>query len=190
MTQQPCRGSYLIVGKPGQETLEPGDPNGWLGQSGSARALNTQYLVLDSGVYEIQGEKAEGGLNLQLAPASVPTSTVDLSQVPHAGRFAMFGTNACVVVDNPGSQIQVPGDTYYVPAFGAYTVDVPAGGANVTLTPPSDVEAASPQGYNPQADRQQKLFTADPPVGVQWAQAADRPVRLQPPVVAGRSNSR
>ncbi len=169
------RGSYLIVGKLGQETLEPGDPNGWLGQSGSARALNTQYLVLDLGVYEIQGEKAEGGLNLQLAPASVPTSTIDLSQVPHAGRFAMFGTNACVVVDNPGSQIQVPGDTYYIPAFGAYTVDVPAGGANVTLTPPSDVEAASPQGYNPQADREQKLFTADPPVGVQWAQPQTDP---------------
>jgi peroxiredoxin/protocatechuate 3,4-dioxygenase beta subunit len=166
------RGSYLILGRPGQEALEPGDPNGWLGQSGSARAMNTQYLVLDSGIYEIQGEKAEGGMNLQLAPATdVATSTMDLAQVPHTGRLAMFGTDACVLLENPGSQVQVPGGTYYVPAFGAYTVEVPAGGGSVTLTPPSNVLAAGPQGYNPQADREQILFTADPPGGaVEWAQ--------------------
>jgi protocatechuate 3,4-dioxygenase beta subunit len=172
---QVMRGDYIILGKSGQTQLEPGDPNGWLGQGGSARALNARHLVLDSGTYEVQADQVGAGVNLQLVPANVPMTTVDLSQVPHAGRFAMFGANTSVVLDNPAGAIQLPADTYYVPAFGAYTADVPESG-NVALPPAADLDASGAQTYAPLPDREQRLFAAEPPGGVvDWSQPQTSP---------------
>lgn len=177
------RGDYLIVGKPGETTLEPGDPNSWLGKTGSIRSLNTQYLVTDAGMFEIQTDESEGGVNLQLAPAQgVQTSVVDLSSLPSTtGRVAMYGTNACVVLDNHGSAVEVPGDTYYVPLFGAYTLEALAG-QRAVLSPPPGVDASNVQSFNPLADRDQMIYTAEPPGGelgttdaIRWAQARNNP---------------
>jgi protocatechuate 3,4-dioxygenase beta subunit len=177
------KSDYIIIGKPGETTLQPSDPNGWLGKTGSARSMNTQYMVTDSGIFEIQQDQTEGGVNLQLVPANVPTATLDLSQVPRTGgRLSLFGTNACVMLDNPGGTVQVPGDTYYVPAFGAHLLDVPAGG-NVTVTPPEGFAASYPQGFDSLADREQRLFTQmEPPAGepgttgaVRWSQPSADP---------------
>lgn len=156
------RSDFLIIGKPGDTSLQPGDPNSWLGKTGSARSMNTQYLVTDAGTFEIKADQVEGGVNLQLAPANVPTSTVDLSQIPHDGRLSMFGTNACVLLDNPGESVQVPADSYYVPLLGPTIVSAPAGEA-VTLTPPEGFNAAGAREADASADRDQKIFAkADP----------------------------
>ena len=176
------RSDFLIIGKPGETALQPGDPNGWLGKTGSARSMNTQFLVTDSGMFEIQADQTDQGVNLQMVPANVPTSTVDISQVPHNARLAMFGTNACVLLDNPGNVVQVPGDTYYIPTFGPYMLEAPAGGA-VTVTPPKDLDIWAPKGFNSVMDRDQTLFTAmEPPGGqlgttdaVRWAQPETNP---------------
>ncbi len=173
------RSDFLIIGKPGETSLQPGDPNGWLGKTGSARAMNTQYLVTDAGAFEIKADQVESGVNLQLVPTNVPTSTVDLGQVPHNGRLSMFGTNACVLLDHPGSSVQVPGDTYYVPALGPCMFSAPAGG-NVTLTPPEGFNASNPQGTDSSMDRDQTLFTSMDPTAeamnaARWSQPSSNP---------------
>jgi peroxiredoxin len=178
------RSDYLIIGQPGQTSLQPpADPNTWLGKTGSARSMNVPYLVLDAGLFEIQATQVAEGVDLQLVPANVPTSTVDVSQFPHDGsRLAMFGTNACVILDNPGSTVQVPADTYYVPAFGQEVLSAPAG-ETVTLAPPAGFVASAPQGTDVVADRGQRIFTAmEPPAGesgttdaVRWSQPSADP---------------
>ncbi len=189
------RGDYLIVGKPGETSLQPGDPNGWLGKTGSMRALNTQYLVTDAGMFELQADQNEQGVNLQMVPAvGVPTSTVDLSYLPSTtGRVAMYGTNACVILDNHGSCVEVPGDTYYVPMFGSYTLDAPAQGRAV-LTPPPGIDAANVHDYDPLADRDQMIYSAEPPGGelgttnaIRWSQARNHPFSFVNPGQAGGS---
>lgn len=176
------RSDFLIIGKPGEAALQPGDPNSWLGKTGSARSMNTQYLVTDSGIFEIQASQTDQGVDLQLVPSNVPTASVDIAQYPHNGtRLAMFGTNACVLLDNPGSYVQVPGDTYYLPAFGAFTFNAPAGGP-VTLFAPEGFDSLGPQGFDSLADRDQMLFATEPPGGelgttnaVHWAQPRNNP---------------
>ncbi len=131
--------------------------------------------MLDSGTYEVSASQAEGGVTLELTPASIPMATVHLNQVPHQDRLAMFGTNTCVVLDNPGGTIQVPEDTYYIPAFGSYTANV-AAGSNTILPPPADLDAATgAQAYNPLPDRGERIFAAEPPGGLAWSQPQAEP---------------
>lgn len=178
------RSDYLILGRPGETSLQPGDPNGWLGKTGSARSMFTQYLTTDSGTFEIQLNPQAEGVDLQLAPANVPMATIDLSQVPRDQRLVMFGTNACVLLENPGDILQVPADSYYLPSLGSQLVEAMEG-ETLQLTP-AGVEGVGLSEEEVAADRGQRLFTTmEPPGGAlgatQWSEPTDRPFAFAQP---------
>lgn len=150
------RGDFIVLGLDGESQLVPGDPNGWPGEGGSARMLCTQYVVLDSGIHEVQAEQNEQGVRLELTPAHVPTGIIDLGQVPAVGRLAMFGKQTCVLVSGHLRRIEVPEDMYYIPAMGAFVLLVPAGGT-VALVPPTGWDAATAASFHPSSDRDQIL---------------------------------
>ncbi len=124
--------------------------------------LCTQYVVLDSGIYEVQAEQNEQGVRLELVPADVPTGTIDLGQVQPAGRLAMFGRQACVLLSSTPRQIRAPADMYYIPCMGAFVLPVPTGGT-AALVPPAKRDASAAAAFDPSADRDHRLRNQETP---------------------------
>jgi hypothetical protein len=119
------RGDYLVLAIDGEQTLVPGKES--LGRGGSARGILTQYLVLNSGTYEVNAQQSPQGVNLRLVRTTLPAGTLALPSPSEDDRLLLVGTKTCVLIRNPSGRINLPADTYLALGRGNETFAIQEG---------------------------------------------------------------
>ena len=115
------RGDYLLLGLDGESRLQPCDLDA---NRGSARLVLTEYVAIDTQVYQVQAEKLADGVNLSLVPVQPLMGVLHLDRDARAARLLLIGTSNCAVVHQPWRDIHLPADTYISPQMGGTLLTV------------------------------------------------------------------
>ena len=110
------RGDYLLLGLDGETRLQPCDLDE---TRGSARLVLTEYVAIDTQVYQVRAEKMADGVSLSLVPVQPLMGVLHLDRDPRVARMLLIGTLNCAVVHQPGRDIHLPADTYISPQMGS-----------------------------------------------------------------------
>jgi peroxiredoxin len=104
-----------------------------------------EYLVVNSGTFQVKIEQSEDAVSVDLVPAEVPAATVELSENRRQENLTLTGTKTCVILTDVPDKVLLPADTYAPPYSGESPYEVEAEeGVTMGLPFPKGEELAIP----------------------------------------------
>ncbi len=105
------QGDVLLLAVSDKEKL---DPNSF-GQNCASHIPLPEYLVLNSGTYQVKLTQSDEGVSVRLVPVNLPAGTVEFSVDNTIDPLVLSGTKTAVLLTDPPEKVHLPADFYAPP---------------------------------------------------------------------------